>query len=170
MLAAVAQRLAAARSKRTTRSRQIDVDEAKACALAWRCRPVATVDRASGIVERVGCRVADARDQLTWAIVCSRALRVELTHDPASAIGRDAIVTYTHRTIAGALREARLTTLLEPCQAARSPVSDAETCRSLVKPALTLPVQVRHCSSTATPAGACGTSHALGGRFEIRRG
>ena len=72
---------------------------------------VAAVDRGSGIVERVGCRVADAPDQLTWAIVWGHGLRAELTHDPASAIGRDATVAYTHRTVAGALREARLTTL-----------------------------------------------------------
>jgi hypothetical protein len=38
-------------------------------------------------------------------------LRVRLTADPVSAIGRDAILIYTHRTIAGALREARLTYL-----------------------------------------------------------
>ena len=72
---------------------------------------VAVADRASGIIERVGCRVADAPGQLTWAIVWGHALRAQLTHDPASAIGRDATVSYTHRTVAGALREARLTTL-----------------------------------------------------------
>lgn len=67
--------------------------------------------RASGIVERVGCRVADAPDQLTWASVWRHALRADLTDDPRGAIGRHASVTYTHRTAAGALREARLTTL-----------------------------------------------------------
>ena len=72
---------------------------------------VAAADRASGIVERVGCRVADAPDQLTWAIVWGHGLRAELTHDPARAIGRDVTVAYTHRTVAGALREARLKTL-----------------------------------------------------------
>jgi len=56
--------------------------------------------------------VADAPDQLTWAIVWGHGLRAELTQDPAGAIGRDATVAYTHRTTAGALREARLTTLV----------------------------------------------------------
>ena len=72
---------------------------------------VVAADGSSGIVERVGCRVADAPGQLTWSLVWSHALRAEPTHDPAGAIGRDATVTYTHRTVAGALREARLTTL-----------------------------------------------------------
>ena len=72
---------------------------------------VAAVDRASGIVERVGCRVADAPDQLTWAIVWSPALRAQLTHDPRRAIGRELSVSYTHRTVAGALREARVMTI-----------------------------------------------------------
>jgi hypothetical protein len=46
---------------------------------------------------------------VTWAIVWSPVLRARLTRDPRSAIGREATVIYTHRTIAGALREARLT-------------------------------------------------------------
>jgi bifunctional non-homologous end joining protein LigD len=72
---------------------------------------VAAIDRASGIVERVGCRTADDPDRLTWAVVWSHELRARLTRDPRRAIGRDVIVTYTHRTIAGALREARLTSI-----------------------------------------------------------
>jgi ATP-dependent DNA ligase len=70
---------------------------------------IATADRCSGIVERVGCRAADDPDRLTWAIVWNPMLRARLTRDPSSAIGRKATVIYTHRTIAGALREARLT-------------------------------------------------------------
>jgi hypothetical protein len=46
---------------------------------------------------------------VTWAIVWSRLLRARLTRDPRSALGREATVIYTHRTIAGALRQARLT-------------------------------------------------------------
>ena len=42
-------------------------------------------------------------------VVWSAVLRARLTGDPRSAIGREATVIYTHRTIAGALREARLT-------------------------------------------------------------
>jgi bifunctional non-homologous end joining protein LigD len=70
---------------------------------------VAAPDRCSGIVERVGCRAVDDPTRLTWAIVWNPVLRARLTGDPLRAIGRDAIVIYTHRTIAGALREARLT-------------------------------------------------------------
>ena len=66
-------------------------------------------DRGTGIVERVGCRAADDPGRLTWATVWSAAHRGRLTRDPRAAIGREATVTYTHRTIAGALREARLT-------------------------------------------------------------
>jgi ATP-dependent DNA ligase len=72
---------------------------------------VAVADRCSGIVERVGCRAAADPDRLTWAVVWSPQLRARLTLDPDGAVGRDAIVVYTHRTIAGALREARLTHL-----------------------------------------------------------
>ena len=66
---------------------------------------------AASIVERIGCRAADDPDRLTWATVWHPAHRMRLTRDPVSAIGRDATVTYTHRTVAGALREARLTDL-----------------------------------------------------------
>jgi hypothetical protein len=69
----------------------------------------AAPDRSSGTVERVGCRTADDPNRLTWAIVWSPMLQARLTGDPRSAIGREATVIYTHRTIAGALREARLT-------------------------------------------------------------
>lgn len=72
---------------------------------------VAALDRASGIVERIGCRTAHDPDPLTRAIVWSPQLRARLTHDPDSAVGRDVTVTYTHRTLAGALREARLTSI-----------------------------------------------------------
>jgi hypothetical protein len=70
---------------------------------------IAAADRCNGIVERVGCRTTANPDRLTWAIVWSPVLRARLTRDPRSAIGRDATVVYTHRTITGALREARLT-------------------------------------------------------------
>jgi hypothetical protein len=46
---------------------------------------------------------------MTRAIVWSAQLRARLTRDPDSAAGRDVTVTYTHRALAGALREARLT-------------------------------------------------------------
>ena len=72
---------------------------------------VAVADRGTGIVERVGCRVAHDPGRLTWATVWSPAHRGRLTRDPCEAIGREATVTYTHRTIAGALRETRLTDL-----------------------------------------------------------
>ncbi|MDX6678088.1 MAG: dependent ligase domain [Solirubrobacteraceae bacterium] len=72
---------------------------------------VAALDRATGIVQRVGCGTANDPDRLTWAVVWSPDLRARLTHDPRRAIGRDVSVTYTHRTIAGALREARLTSI-----------------------------------------------------------
>lgn len=72
---------------------------------------VAIADRISGIVERVGCRATHDPDRLTWAIVRSPAHRARLTRDPRNAIGRHATLSYTHRTIAGALREARLTGL-----------------------------------------------------------
>ena len=72
---------------------------------------VAVADRGTGIVERVGCRVADDPDRLTWATVWNPAHRGRLTRDARGAVGREATVTYTHRTSAGALREARLTDL-----------------------------------------------------------
>ena len=72
---------------------------------------VAVADRMSGIVERVGCRATHDPDRLTWAMVWSAAHRARLTRDPRGAIGCDAILSYTHRTVAGALREARLTGL-----------------------------------------------------------
>ena len=72
---------------------------------------VAVADRGTGIVECVGCRAADDPDRLTWATVWSPAHRRRLTRDPRGAIGRHAAVSYTHRTIAGALREARLSDL-----------------------------------------------------------
>jgi hypothetical protein len=72
---------------------------------------VAPLDHASGIVERAGCRTADDPGRLTWAVVWSSDLRARLTDDPPRAIGREVTVTYTHRTIAGALREARLTSI-----------------------------------------------------------
>ena len=72
---------------------------------------VAIADRASAIVERIGCRAADDPDRLTWAAVWHPAHRMRLTRDPHTALGRDATLTYTHRTVAGALREARLTDL-----------------------------------------------------------
>jgi hypothetical protein len=81
-----------------------------------RARSAATVevaigDRASKIVARVGCRAADDPGRLTWATVWHPAHRMRLTRDPAGAIGRDATLNYTHRTVGGALREARLTDL-----------------------------------------------------------
>jgi hypothetical protein len=72
---------------------------------------VAIAERSSRIVERVGCRAAADPDRLTWATVWHPAHRMRLTRDPAAAIGRAATVTYTHRTVVGALREARLTDL-----------------------------------------------------------
>jgi hypothetical protein len=72
---------------------------------------VAIADRTSKIVERIGCRAADDPGRLTWAAVWHPAHRARLTRDPAGAVGRDATLTYTHRTVAGALREARLTGL-----------------------------------------------------------
>ena len=72
---------------------------------------VAPLDRSSGVVERVGCRTADDPGRLTWAAVWSPNLRARLTRDPRRVIGREVTVTYTHRTIAGALREARLTSI-----------------------------------------------------------
>ena len=72
---------------------------------------VAIADRASAVVERIGCRAADDPDRLTWAAVWHPAHRRRLTRDPHTAIGRDVTLTYTHRTVAGALREARLTDL-----------------------------------------------------------
>lgn len=72
---------------------------------------VAVAERGTGIVERVGCRVEDDLGRLTWATVWSAAHRGRLTRDPPGSIGRQATVTYTHRTIAGALREARVTDL-----------------------------------------------------------
>ncbi len=72
---------------------------------------VVSRDPRSGVVERVGCRVADDPRGLTWAVVWDGSLRRQLTRELEDAIGRAAVVTYTHRTIAGALREARLTAL-----------------------------------------------------------
>ncbi len=68
-------------------------------------------NRSSGLVERVGCRAADDPQRLTWALVWDGVLRHELTRELDDSVGRTAVVTYTHRTIAGALREARLTGL-----------------------------------------------------------
>jgi bifunctional non-homologous end joining protein LigD len=79
-----------------------------------RCSAVieaAARDRESGVVERVGCRAADDPQRLTWAVVWDPALRRELTRDVTVAVGRHADLAYTHRTVAGALREARLTAL-----------------------------------------------------------
>lgn len=72
---------------------------------------VAARDRASSVVERIGCRTTDDPHRLTWAVVWSAAQRRELTSDPTAAVGRVVEITYTHRTAAGALREARLTQL-----------------------------------------------------------
>jgi ATP-dependent DNA ligase len=72
---------------------------------------VVVADRSSGIVERVGCRATDDAERLTWASVWNPTHRACLTQDPGAAIGRDATVTYTHRTVTGVLREARLTGL-----------------------------------------------------------
>ena len=60
---------------------------------------------------RVGCHTAEDPERLTWAVVWDSSLRRQLTHQLDAAVGRAAVVTYTHRTIAGALREARLTVL-----------------------------------------------------------
>jgi hypothetical protein len=49
---------------------------------------------------------------LTWAVVWGGGLAAELIADPAAAVGRSAELTYTQRTVAGALREARLTALV----------------------------------------------------------
>lgn len=72
---------------------------------------VAARDRTSGVVERIGCRAADDPHRMTWAVVWSAAHRRDLTDDPAAAAGRAGEITYTHRTVTGALREARLTQL-----------------------------------------------------------
>lgn len=72
---------------------------------------VAARDRASGVVERIGCRTTVDPYRLTWAVVWSAAQRRELTRDPTAAVGRAAEITYTHRTAGGVLREARLTQL-----------------------------------------------------------
>lgn len=68
-------------------------------------------DRSSGVIERVGCRAVDDPARLTWAVVWDGSPRRELTRVLDRAVGRAALVTYTHRTVAGALREARLTRL-----------------------------------------------------------
>lgn len=44
-------------------------------------------------------------------MVWNTSLRRQLTRELNDAVGRAAVVTYTHRKIAGALREARLTAL-----------------------------------------------------------
>jgi hypothetical protein len=44
-------------------------------------------------------------------VVWDSSLRRLLTRELDAAVGRAAVLTYTHRTIAGALREARLTGL-----------------------------------------------------------
>ena len=62
-------------------------------------------------MQRVGCRAHADRGRVTWAVVWGGELGAELTADPAAAVGRAAELTYTHRTVAGALREARLTAL-----------------------------------------------------------
>jgi ATP-dependent DNA ligase len=72
---------------------------------------VVAADRVSGVVERVGCRAAADPDRLTWACVWPGPLRHDLTSEPRRALGRCAEVAFTHRTITGALREARLTRL-----------------------------------------------------------
>jgi hypothetical protein len=68
---------------------------------------VAIADRASAVVERIGCRAADDPSRLTWAAVWHPAYRTRLTREPPTAIGRDVTLIYTHRTVVGALREAR---------------------------------------------------------------
>jgi hypothetical protein len=68
-------------------------------------------DRNSGLVERVGCHTAEDPERLPWAVVWDSSLRRQLTRQLDAAVGRAAVLTYTHRTIAGALREARLTGL-----------------------------------------------------------
>ena len=72
---------------------------------------VAVADSRSGIVERVGCRAADDPERLTWAVVWHLGHRARLTRDPGGTVGRNAVLSYTHRTVAGALREAHLTEL-----------------------------------------------------------
>ena len=61
-------------------------------------------------VKRQACSSAAAQ-RLKWALVWDGVLRRELTRELDGAVGRSAVVTYTHRRIAGALREARLTVL-----------------------------------------------------------
>jgi bifunctional non-homologous end joining protein LigD len=70
-----------------------------------------SVDRVSARVQSVGCRAHADRGRVTWAVVWGGELGSELTRDPAAAVGRSGELTYTHRTIGGALREARLTAL-----------------------------------------------------------
>jgi hypothetical protein len=92
-------------------TRSVSWRKLKTRAMSAATLEVAANDRVSGVVERVGCRAADDPDRLTWAVVWSAELRGRLTHDPRSAIGRAVTITYTHRTITGALREARLTSI-----------------------------------------------------------
>ena len=73
---------------------------------------VVRVDRAHGRVQHIGCRAEHDDSRLTWAVVWGGELAAELIADPAAAVGRAAELTYTHRTVAGALREARLTALV----------------------------------------------------------
>ncbi|MDP8909632.1 MAG: hypothetical protein M3N47_11080 [Chloroflexota bacterium] len=75
-------------------------------------------DSGSGVVERVGSHVADDPKRLTWALVSDGVLRRELTRELDGAGGRTAVVTYTHRTIAGALREPRRPCCTERAHAA----------------------------------------------------
>jgi hypothetical protein len=77
---------------------------------AWRRFAIVPRDRSSGVVERVGLRAADP-DRLTWAVVWVSSVRGQLSADPMGPVGWPAEVTYTHRTIAGALRKPRLTAL-----------------------------------------------------------
>ncbi len=72
---------------------------------------VVSSDPCIDVVERVGCRVAGDPQRLTWAVVWDASLRRQLTRELNDAVGRTAVVTYTHRTIADALRETRLTAL-----------------------------------------------------------
>ena len=69
------------------------------------------LDRDTKRAQRVACRAAHDPTRRTWAVVWGGELAAELSTDPAAAVGRAAELTYTHRTVAGVLREARLTAL-----------------------------------------------------------
>jgi hypothetical protein len=49
--------------------------------------------------------------RLTWAAAWGPGVRQSLTAGGRVLVGREVMLTYTHRTVIGALREARVTAL-----------------------------------------------------------